>query len=83
MCRRRAGQIGDRYRSPSANRLDVAVGVDSLSGGDQQPLGHDCSMILTPHDAESADHEDGGESRQRADGSVAVRRVVGDDAEIE
>ena len=40
-------------------------------------------MILTAHYAESADHEDGNETSECANGSVAVRWILRDDAGVE
>jgi len=40
-------------------------------------------MVLTAHQTETADHKDGGEADECANGSVAVRCVLRDDAGIE
>jgi hypothetical protein len=40
-------------------------------------------MILTSHHAESADDEDGSEPSESANGSMAVRWVLRDNARVE
>jgi len=68
----------------AANRLDVAVDVDDRGHSrDDEPLESYRSMILTAHQADTADHEDGSEPGECANGSVAMRWVVRDDADVE